>query len=106
MEKVWIELKKIEAQADQIRSQAQNKAKEITALAQQEAEELLANSKIYAQEDAEKVYNESIKQASHLNNEKLLANRQAENQLKSQARKQMEEASEKVVNVVLGEKAT
>jgi len=32
MEKVWDELKKIEAQPGQIRSEAQNKAKEIIAM--------------------------------------------------------------------------
>ncbi len=52
MEKVWEELKKIEAKADQIKSTAQNKAKEITVLAQQEAEKLVANSKTYAEEEA------------------------------------------------------
>ena len=49
MEKVWEELKKIELQAEQIRIEAQNRAKEITNLANQEAEKLVANSKAYAE---------------------------------------------------------
>ncbi len=40
MEKVWDELKKIDAQADQIQSDAQEKAKKITVLAKEEAEKL------------------------------------------------------------------
>ena len=56
MEKVWEELKKLEAKAEQIKSNAQNKAKEITVLAQQEAEKLVANSKTYAEEEAKQLY--------------------------------------------------
>ena len=56
MEKVWSELKKIEAQAEQIRVDAQDNAKKMIALAQQQAEMLIANSKTYAKEEAQPVY--------------------------------------------------
>lgn len=55
MEKVWDELKKIEAQPGQIRSEAQNKAKEIIAMVLQEAEELVAKSKNLRQRRSTKV---------------------------------------------------
>jgi hypothetical protein len=47
MKKVWEELKKIDAQAEQIRSYAKEKSKRITSLAEKNAEKLLANSKAY-----------------------------------------------------------
>ena len=56
MEKVWDELKKIEAQAEQISSDAQDKAKKISLLAKQDAEKLIANSKTYAEEESQKLY--------------------------------------------------
>ena len=58
MEKVWDELKKIEALAEQVRSEAQQNAKEITGLAQKEAEKLLSNSKTYAQKEAQAALHE------------------------------------------------
>jgi len=49
MEEVWEELKKIEAQAEQIRAEAQDKGKETTKIAEQDAELLLTNSKTSAE---------------------------------------------------------
>ncbi len=104
MEKVWDELKKIEAQAGQIHSEAQDKAKEIIAMAHKEAEELVANSKTYAQEEAQKLYTDTIARANRQRDEKLKANQQAAKQLKVQAEKRMEQASQQIVDAVLGEK--
>ncbi|MGD0450030.1 MAG: hypothetical protein ABSA79_03105 [Candidatus Bathyarchaeia archaeon] len=103
MEKVWEELKKIEEQAEQIRSEAQNKSKTLTELSKQEAEKLLANSKTYAQEEAQRLYNGSIDEANHNRDEQIKASQKATEKLKTQAEKRMEQASSAAMKAVLGE---
>jgi vacuolar-type H+-ATPase subunit H len=103
MEKVWDELKKIEAKAEQIRSEANNKSKALTTLAMQEAEKLLANAKIYAQEEAKHLYDCNIEEANRDRDEQLEANHRASEKLKAQAEKRMEQASSAIVKAVLGE---
>ncbi len=103
MEKVWDELKKIEAQADQICSQAQDKAKEMTALAQQEAEKLLANAKAYGEEEAQQIYDRTVQEANRKREEQLKASQEAQTNLRAQAEKQLKTAVNTVVNRVLGE---
>ncbi len=101
MEKVWEELKKIEAQAIQIRGDTQTKAKEITNTAQQEAEELLVNSSTYAEEEGQQLYMNTIQQANQTRDEQLEANQKTADKLKLQAEKHMEPAIAKVVNAVI-----
>jgi vacuolar-type H+-ATPase subunit H len=103
MEKVWGELKKIEAQAKEIRSEAQNKAKSITDLAKQESEKLIANGKTYAEEEAKQLYANAIEEAHRSRDQQLKANKLVSEKLKSQAEKHLEDASSAVVNAVLGE---
>lgn len=103
MEKVWDELKKIEAQAEQIRSEAQDEAKKMTALAQQEAEKLIANGKAYGEEEAQQLYTIAIQGANRNRDEQLKANQEARANLREQAEKQIEQAVSTVVNTVLGE---
>ncbi len=103
MEKVWDELKKIDAQAEQIRSEAQKNAKEITSLAQKEAEKLLANSKNYGQQETQDLYASAVSEAN-LNREKQLkANQQTTENFGKQAQQRMEKASSTIVTAVLGE---
>jgi vacuolar-type H+-ATPase subunit H len=103
MEKVWDELKKIEAQAEQIRSEAQNKAKEITSLADQEAEKLIANGKAYAEEEAKQLFDNTIQEANRSREEQLKENKASADKLEAQAEKHMGQAVESVLNVVLEE---
>jgi vacuolar-type H+-ATPase subunit H len=103
MEKVWDELKKIEAQAEQIRSEAQDEAKKMTALAQQEAEKLIANGKAYGEEEAQQLYTSAIQGANRNRDEQLKANQETRANLREQAEKQIEQAVSTVVNIVLGE---
>lgn len=103
MEKAWEELKKIEAKAEQIRSEAQNNAAEISALAHKEAEELFVNSKTYAEEEAQQLYEGTVKEANCSREEQLKANQKAIEKLRGQAEKRMEQASSAVVDAVLGE---
>ena len=103
MEKIWEELKKIEAQAEQIKDETQDKAKKMTNLAQQEAEELLANSESYAEEEAQQLYMSTIQEANHNRDELLKANQITADKLRVQAEKHMEPAIAKVVNVVIEE---
>ncbi len=103
MEKVWNELKKIEAQAEQIRSEAQKNAKEITTLAQQEAEKLVANSKNYAEEEAQQLYTRTIEEANRNRDRQLKENDAATEQLFLQAEQRMEKAETTIVKTVLGE---
>jgi len=103
MEKVWEELKKIEAQAEQIRSEAQNKANGITSLAEQEAEKLIENGKKYAEEEAKILLDNAIQEANRHRDEQLKVNKETAEELKEQADKHMDQAVENVVNVVLEE---
>jgi hypothetical protein len=106
MEKVWEELKKIEAQAEQIRIEAQNKGKEITKLAEQDGAKLLASSKEYAQEDAEKIVTQAITEANRSKEEQLKDNDQAVRKLIETAEKRLNKAEEVIVDAVLGKKKT
>jgi len=103
MQRVWDELKKIEAEAEQIQTDARDKAKKITTQAKKDAETLLANSKTYAQEESRKIYNNTVAEANE-NREKLLGdNDQASRKLKAQAEKRMDKAVTAVVKAVLEE---
>ena len=103
MQKVWEELKKIEAEAEQIQTDAHAKAKEITIQAQKDAEKLLSNSRVYAQEESQKIYANAIAEANKGREEKLEANEKVAENLKVQAEKRMDKAVTAVVNAVLEE---
>jgi vacuolar-type H+-ATPase subunit H len=102
MEKVWEELKKIEAQAGQIRAEAAESAKQITTAAEQAAEKLKANSKTYAQEEAQQLHDATIDQANR-NRKEMLKQSQADTEkLRQHAEKRMEKATEAIVKTVIG----
>jgi len=103
MEKVWEELKKIEAQAEQIRSEAQEKAQNVATLAQRNGEKLVANSQIYAEEEAQQLLENTVKEANLRRDEQLKANQATAEKLKVQAEKHMEQAISKVVKAVIEE---
>jgi vacuolar-type H+-ATPase subunit H len=103
MEKVWEELKKIETEAEQIRSEAQEKAKNVMTLAQQNGEKLIANSQTYAEEEAQQLLTSTVKEANRRRDEQLKANQAAAEKLKVQAEKHMEQAISKVVKAVIEE---
>jgi vacuolar-type H+-ATPase subunit H len=103
MEKIWDELKKIEAQADLIRGESQDKAKKMTDLATKEAEELMANSTNYADEDAQHLYQITTREANQNRDELLKANLVAADKLRLHAEKHMKPAIEKIVNAVIEE---
>ena len=103
MEKVWAELKKIEAQASQIKLEAQAKNKEIVDVAQQEAETLSANSKTYAKEEAQNFYESTVKAANQNRENQLKANQTQTQKLSAQAQKNMPKTADAIVKRVLGE---
>lgn len=103
MEKVWDELKKIEAQAEGIRAEAQKWATQINDLARQQAEKLVVNSKTYAEEDAQQLYSREVEDTGHKREELLKANRETANELKARAEKQLARAASAVEAAVLGE---
>lgn len=103
MQKVWEELKSIEAQAEQIQTDAKTKAKQITAQAQKDAETLLENSKTYAAEESQKRYQAVIDEANKTRTERLAENEKAAAKLKTQAEKRMDSAVAAVVKAVLEE---
>lgn len=105
MEKIWEELKKIEGQAELIRSDARDNAKKMTDAAQKEAEELFANSITYAGEEAQQLYMSTIQEANSSRDQKLKLNEAATETLKKQAEKHMKTAISKVVNSVIEEKS-
>ncbi len=103
MEKVWEELKKIEAQAEQILSEAQDKAKKMLSLAQQEADKLIANGKAYAEEEGQQLYTSTLEEANRNRDEQLKASQEARENLRAQAEKQLERAVSTIVKTMLGE---
>ena len=103
MEKVWDELKKIEAQAEEIRSQAQKKADEIKALAKQYSEKLTANGQIYSEQEGQEIFSNGVDEANRKRKEQLEANQKANEKLKAQAKKNMDKAIAKVVNAITKE---
>ena len=103
MEKVWEELKKIEAEAEKIRVGAQQKAQSITDLAQQDSEKLIVNSQTYAEEEGQQLYALTVKQANIRRDEQLKDNRAAIEKLKAQAEKRLDAAVTKVVNIIIKE---
>jgi vacuolar-type H+-ATPase subunit H len=103
MQRVWDELKKIEAQAEQIQADAQEKARQIVALAHQESDKLIANSKVYGQEESQKLYAQAVEEANQNREDLLKVNEQAAGKLKAQAEKRMDKAVSMVVNAVLEE---
>lgn len=103
MERVWEELKKIEAEAEQIRTDSQNQAKKIITQAQQDAEKLIANSTAYGTEEANRLYEIAEKEANSNRDEQLKINEASTKKLKSQAEKQMNTAISKIVDSVIEE---
>ncbi len=103
MEKIWGELKKIEAQSEQIKGETQDTAKKMSALAQQGAEKLLANSGTYAEEESQQLYKSTTQEANRNRDELLKANQVSANKLEVQAEKHMESAVAKIVKTVIGE---
>jgi vacuolar-type H+-ATPase subunit H len=83
MERVWDELKKIEAQAEQIQSDALDRAKKTVLLAKQDAEKLVENSKTYAEAESQKLYAKAIEEANQEREKNLKANGEAAGNLKS-----------------------
>lgn len=103
MQKVWEELKSIEAQAEQIQTDAKNRAKKITTQAKKDAETLLQNSKTYGTEEGQKRYQAAVAEANHKREEQLAENEKAAAKLKAQAEKRMDGAVAAVVKAVLEE---
>ncbi len=103
MEKVWDELKKIEAQAEQIQNNAQERAKNMVLLAKQNSEKLIENSRIYSEEESQKLFVNAIKEANLSREEHLKATQEAIEKLKAKAEKRMDKAVSAVLNEVLEE---
>ncbi len=103
MEKVWEELKKIEAQAEAIRSEAQKSATDIAVQAQQRAETLIVNGKTYAEQDAKTLLSAAVEEANRDRANQLEANKKNADKLRNRAEKRMDQAVQTVVKAVLRE---
>ncbi len=102
-EKVWDELKKIETQAETIRAEAQNTATKLVEFSRQQAEKLIANSKIYAEEDANQFYSREVDAAQKERDESLKEAKKNVEKLKANARERVELAASAIKASVLGE---
>lgn len=103
MEKVWDELKKIEAQAQQIQNDAQDKAKKLTQQAKQDGEKLLSNSIIYGEEESQKIHERVTAEANNARQAQLKSNEETAEKLKVQAQKCIDKAVSRIVDSVLEE---
>ena len=101
MEKVWDELKKIEAQAEQIQNDAQDRSKKMVLLAKKDAEKLIENSKTYAEAESQRLYAIAVGEANGERDERSKANEEDAGTLKLKAEKHMDKAILAVVNSVL-----
>lgn len=105
MEKVWDELKKIEAQAEQIKNDAQDRAKQMALLSNQDAEKLIENSKTYGEDESQRLHLKTVEEANQDRKEQLKANEETVANLKSKAEKRMDKAVVLVVNAILEDSA-
>jgi V/A-type H+/Na+-transporting ATPase subunit G/H len=105
MEKAWEELKQIEAQAEKIQSEAQDRAKKMSLLAKQDAEKLVENSKKYAEAESQILYSKAVEEANSKRDEQLKKTEATVAKLKSKAEKRMDKAVLVVVNAVLEDSA-
>jgi vacuolar-type H+-ATPase subunit H len=103
MENVWGELKKIEAQALQITSDAQDKAKQMAVVSKQDAQKLVDDSTVNAEAEAQKLYAEAIDKVNAEREEQLKLNQTEIKKLKVAAEKGMDQAVDLIVNAVLEE---
>ena len=105
MEKVWDELKKIEAHAEQIKNDAHDRAKQMALLAKQDAIKLIENSKAYGEAESQRLHSKTLEEANHNRDEQLNSNEETVANLKSKAEKRMDKAVVVVVNAVLEDSA-
>ena len=103
MEKIWAELKKIETNAEEIRTEAKSRSKQIVELAIKESAQLVAKSRVYAVEDSEQLFKVSLKEADQLYKEKLKMGDEQSKMLEQQAEKYLEKAVGRIVSAILGE---
>jgi vacuolar-type H+-ATPase subunit H len=103
MEQVWDELKKIEAQAQQIRSEAQIRSKQLTDFADQRTDQLIAHAKTYAEQDTTSHYEAAMQEATHKHDTQLEQSKQSVAAVQAQAQNRLNEAVRLVVKAVLGE---
>jgi F0F1-type ATP synthase membrane subunit b/b' len=103
MEKVWDELKRIELQAEAIRSEALNKSTLIINLAKKDGEQLVTKARTYAEEDSQQFYDNSLQEAGTVYEEKLKASEEVGKKLLLQAEKHVEQCVEIIVKAVIGE---
>jgi len=104
MENIWGELKKVEAQATQIISDAQNKANAIEEAAKQAAQKLVDDSKNNSEVEAQKLYSEAIAKAIEEREEQSKINQIEINRLKIIAEKHMDQAVDIILTAELEEK--
>jgi vacuolar-type H+-ATPase subunit H len=102
MENVWSELKKIEAEAELIRSDAKEKSKQILEVSVEESKKLIDNSKTYANEEAQELRVEKIEEAYKKRDSQLKANEEAIRKLEEAAKNRMDKAALVVFDAVLG----
>ena len=103
MHKVWEELKSIEAQAEQIQSEAKEKSRQIIVQAQKDAQSLSKNSKAYAAEESKKRYDAALAEANQLRQNRLDETDRDAKKLKAQAQTRMSKAVDIIVDAVLEE---
>jgi F0F1-type ATP synthase membrane subunit b/b' len=104
MEKVWEELKKIEDQAQQIRLEAEEKAKEIINLAEKEAETLVNDSQTYSKEESEKIVNNAISEATKTRESELKEYSAFLERLKKKAEKRLPKVEKIIIDTTLGKR--
>jgi len=102
MEKVWDELRKIEKEAELMQEEGTRRSKAISEAADKEAEKIISNSKIYANDEAKRLREASVKKANENRESMIKENEAAISRIKVAAKKRNEKAISFVVDQVLG----
>jgi vacuolar-type H+-ATPase subunit H len=102
MEKLWEELRKIESDAEHIRSETLKKSEELVAIAKQDAEKLLSTSKNHSEVEADELLNKYREEAAKEHNTALKKNEKIIKELGETVKKRFDEAVNTIFDVVLG----
>jgi len=102
MEKVWEELRKIEREAERIRSEGLRKSEEIFVIAKEDAEKLVLDSRKHVEEEAEELLSRYLEEANKEREDALKKNEDVIKELRITVERRINEAVKMIFDAVLG----
>jgi len=102
MEKVWEELRKIEREAERIRSEGLRKSEEIFVIAKEDAEKLVLDSRKHVEEEADELLSRYLEEANKEREDALKKNEDVIKELRITVERRINEAVKMIFDAVLG----